>query len=87
MTNIPANKTTVESERPENTCCGVSTPKRPNAIDAPIAVTANGISSVTKKNAATAKTHKVITAGLIKFLLSNIFLFLQQLFLLYHNYS
>ena len=63
ITNIPANKTTVELDKPKNTWDGVSTPKSPKAIEAPIAVTANGIISVAKQKAATARTHKVITAG------------------------
>ena len=46
----------MESERPENTCCGVSTPKRPNAIDAPNSRNSQWNKLCHKrKNAATAK--------------------------------
>ena len=67
MTNIPPNKTTVEFESPAYTAFDGKTPKIPNAVHAAIAVTARGISSVTKRNAATASTHNVIIAGSIKF--------------------
>ena len=65
MTNMPAKSTTVEFDRPEKTCFGVRTPSRPRAIEAPIAVTASGMSSVTKKKAATPRTIRVNTAGSI----------------------
>lgn len=62
-TNIPAKRTTVEFDSPANTSFGESTPKIPKATVAPIAVTASGISSVTNKNATTAKTDNVIIAA------------------------
>ena len=61
-TNIPANNTTVELDKPEKTSDGDNTPKKPKATLAPMAVTAKGISSVTNKNATTPKTTKVIMA-------------------------
>ena len=65
MTNIPANRTTVELDKPENTCAGVSTPNSPSEIAAPIAVTASGIISVAKRIAATARTPNVSIAASI----------------------
>jgi len=46
-TNIPANKTTVESDKPENTCFAGIKPNRPQEIAPAVAVIAKGISSVT----------------------------------------
>ena len=63
MMNIPAKRTTVELDSPENTCAGVSTPRRPSAIAAPIAVTASGIISVAKRKAATPRTPNVSIAA------------------------
>jgi len=67
MTNIPPNRTTVELDRPAYTCLAGRTPRIPRTVQAAIAVTASGISSVTNKNAATARTHSVIMAGSIIF--------------------
>ena len=66
MTNMPPKSTTVEFESPAYTCLDGSTPRMPSAVQAAIAVTASGISSVTNRNAATASTHSVIIAGSIK---------------------
>ena len=63
MTNMPANRTTVEFDRPANTSAGVSTPRKPRAIAAPIAVTASGMISVAKKKAAMPSTTKVNVAA------------------------
>ena len=65
MTNMPANNTTVEFDRPANTSAGVSTPRKPSAIAAPIAVTASGMISVAKKKAAMPSTAKVNVAASI----------------------
>ena len=65
ITNIPPKSTTVELDKPAYTCFDGSTPRIPNAVHAAIAVTARGINSVTKRNAATARTHSVIIAGSI----------------------
>ena len=65
MTNMPPKRTTVELERPAYTCLDGSTPRIPRAVQAAIAVTASGISSVTNRNAATASTHNVVIAGSI----------------------
>ena len=67
MTNIPPNRTTVELDRPAYTCLAGRTPRIPRTVQAAIAVTASGISSVTNRNAATARTHSVIMAGSIIF--------------------
>ena len=67
MTNIPPKRTTVELERPAYTALDGSTPRIPSMVHAAIAVTASGISSVMKRNAATARTHSVIIAGSIIF--------------------
>jgi len=62
-TNMPANRTTVELDRPLNTCFAGIKPKRPHAIAAPVAVTARGISSVTNNNATTANKIRHLIAG------------------------
>ena len=67
---VPAfltKRTTVELERPAYTALDGSTPRIPSMVHAAIAVTASGISSVMKRNAATARTHSVIIAGSIIF--------------------
>jgi hypothetical protein len=53
-TNMPANRTTVELDRPLNTCFAGINPNRPQAMEPAIAVTARGIISVTKNKAITA---------------------------------
>jgi hypothetical protein len=72
-TNIPANSTTVELDRPENTCFAGIKPSKPLAIAPAIAVTARGISSVTKKSAMTANIMRHFTAWDIIILLKIIF--------------
>ena len=62
MTNIAANRTTVELDRPENTVFIGMMPKMPQAIAPAIAVTARGSNSVTKKNATKARIIRVIVA-------------------------
>ena len=62
-TNMPAKSTTVELERPENTCLAGIKPNRPHAIAPPIAVIASGMSSVTNNNATTARRMRHFTAG------------------------
>ena len=62
MTNIAANRTTVELDKPENTVFIGMMPRTPQAIAPAIAVTARGSNSVTKKNATKAKTIRVIVA-------------------------
>ena len=74
-TNIPAKSTTVELDRPLNTCLAGIRPNRPHATEAPIAVTARGISSVTKNNATTANRIRHLIAGDIVFLLKIIKMF------------
>ena len=64
--NIPANKTTVLSDKPLNTCFIGITPNKPSAIAPPIEVIASGIISVTNNNAITPRTIKVCTAGSIR---------------------
>ena len=68
-TNIPANKTTVESDKPENTCFAGIKPNRPQEIAPAVAVIAKGISSVTNKRATTANKIKHFTAWDVLFLL------------------
>ena len=62
-TNMPANSTTVELDKPLNTCLAGIRPKRPQAIAAPTAVIARGISSVTNNNATTANKMRHLIAG------------------------
>ena len=64
ITNMPANKTTVEFERPEKICFSEITPNKPSAIDPPMEVIASGISSVMNSTATTPRTQRVIIAGL-----------------------
>ena len=59
---MPANNTTVLSDKPENTTLGVIIPIRPRAIAPPKEVIAKGIISVTNKTAMTARTIKVCSA-------------------------
>ena len=65
MTNMPPKSTTVELDKPAYTALEGRTPRMPRAVQAAMAVTASGISSVIKRNAATASTLKVIMAGSI----------------------
>jgi hypothetical protein len=62
-TNIPPKSTTVELERPLNTCFAGMKPNRPHAIAPAMEVIAKGISSVTKKSAITANNIKHLIAG------------------------
>jgi hypothetical protein len=52
---MPANRTTVELDRPLNTCFAGINPSRPQAIEPAVAVTARGIISVMKNKAITAR--------------------------------
>ena len=63
---MPANKTTVELDRPEKIIFSGITPNKPSAIAPPIEVIAKGIISVIKQMATTASTDNVIIAGLIR---------------------
>ena len=63
-TNMPANKTTVELERPLKTAFVGINPRSPQAIAPLIAVTAKGISSVTKNKATTANKIRHFTSAL-----------------------
>ena len=64
-TNMPANRSTEELERPEKTALGVMKPNRPQATAPPIDVTASGISSVMKSKAITASSNKNCTSGVM----------------------
>lgn len=64
-TNIPANRSTEELERPEKTALGVMKPNSPQATAPPIEVTASGISSVMKSKAITASSNKNCTSGVM----------------------
>jgi hypothetical protein len=55
---MPANRTTVELDRPLNTCLAGINPNKPQAIEPAIAVTARGIISVMKNKAMTASKIK-----------------------------
>jgi hypothetical protein len=63
MTNMAANSTTVEFDRPEKTVLTGMTPSRPRTIAPARAVIARGTSSVMKKNATNPNTIRVVTAG------------------------
>ena len=52
--NMPANRTTVELDKPLNTCFVGTKPRIPQAMDAAVEVTARGMISVIKKIATTA---------------------------------
>ena len=66
-TNIPAKSITFVLDNPERAWPVVETPVQTNNTGTVIAVTANGISSVTKKNAANARISKVLLIFLLFF--------------------
>src|SRR5574344_722889 len=61
-TNMPANSTTVELDRPLNTCFVGIKPRTPHAIAPAVAVIARGIISVIKKMATTSNRIKHFTS-------------------------
>ena len=65
-TNIPPKRTTVELDKPLNTCFAGINPSKPHAIAPAIEVIAKGISSVTKNTATIATRIKHLIAGDIR---------------------